>query len=612
LDEDAIAFTAGVRQNGTIGMKPRTTLLLLAIAIALAAFIFTLDRFSQNTRERQERSAHVVEVNRTDIDGLTIHNGDGFIKVKAEGDGWKMVAPWQDDADAGVIDQLLDAIQNLRPEDVITDLGKGDKKRQILKDFGLNKSKIRLKLDGKRMPAELEFGQDTAVPGRGYLRIADDDAVYVVNNDLKNIVSKTPENFRDHRMTPFLTTLINRVVFQVSGGEIELAKVQDNWQLVRPIKARASNDAVVEILTKMNQIQISRFVPENKSNPGSFGLDIPADILTLYGEGKKFKIEIGSAVPSDPQTVYAGLPDRNTVVEVNKGFASLFNITPNDLRDRKIARLNSDLVDRVTIENADQPKIVLSREENRWRFLSPSSAPANANNVNRLIQEINDDEVTEFVSDTATDLVKYGLEQPKLKITFSSYSSENTAESNAGEVVLSTLEFGNSEQGVTYGRLKEEPYIFSIADQLLDDMPKVKFSFRSLDILDLNRDELVSVQVKKTGEEPVDLIRGAKGKWILKAQQNRQDEGRMQVFLTALTGLRAAAWAGDPSPAFGLDQPSLEIKISYQSGEQKRQAEIRFGKANPGDQHYGMCTEEEGVFLVGDEQFNQLQALVKR
>ena len=71
-----------------------------------------------------------------------------------------------------------------------------------------------MKLEGKRMPAELDFGQDTAVPDRGYLRIADEDAVYVVNNDLKNIVSKTPEDFRDHRMTPFLTTLIDRVVFQ--------------------------------------------------------------------------------------------------------------------------------------------------------------------------------------------------------------------------------------------------------------------------------------------------------------------------------------------------------------------------------------------------------------
>jgi hypothetical protein len=590
-------------------MKPKTTLILLAVAIALAVFVFGLDRFSQNTRERKERAAHLVEINRTDVDGITIQNGAVLIKLKAQGDTWKMVAPWQDDADAEVIDQLLDAIQNLHPEDVIAELGKGDKRRQMLKDFGLNKSKLRLKLDGKNMPPQLEFGQDTAVQGRGYLRLQDEDAVYVVTNDLKTIVSKTPEDFRDHRMTPFLTSLISRAIFQVSGGEIELAKEQDNWQLVRPIKARASNDAVADILTKMSQAQISKFVSENRSNPGSFGLDTPADVLTLFGaEGDQFEIEIGSAVPAHPESVYAGLPERNTVVEVNKGFAALFNITPNDLRDRKIGRLNSDLIDRVTIENAEQPRIVLAREENRWRLLSPVNRLANAENVNRLIQEINNGEVTQFVSDTATDLTKYGLDQPRLKITFSSYSSENTAESNAGEVVLSTLEFGNSENGVTYGRLKEEPYIFSITDQMFEDLPKTEYSFRSLDILDLERDELVSVTAAKPGQDPVELMRDAKGKWVLKKQGN-QNEARIQLFLTALTGLRAAAWAGDPNAEYGFDQPSLEIKISYQAGEQKREAQIKFGKANSGHQHYGMCTEEAGVFLVDDEQFSQLQQL---
>ncbi len=100
-------------------MKPRTTLVLLAIAIALGAFIFGLDRFSQNTRDRRERAAHVVEVNRTDVEGVTIHNGNGLIKVKAEEDAWKMVAPWQDDADSGVIDQLLDQYKTFIPKTLL-------------------------------------------------------------------------------------------------------------------------------------------------------------------------------------------------------------------------------------------------------------------------------------------------------------------------------------------------------------------------------------------------------------------------------------------------------------------------------------------------------------
>jgi hypothetical protein len=595
-------------------MKPKTTLILLAVALLLGAFIFGLDRFSQNTRDIREHSMHVVQINRTNVQRITIQNGDGVIKIKTDGDAWRLTAPLEDNADTTVVDQLLDAVQNLRPEDLITDLGKGEKKRQTLKDFGLMKSRLRLRLEGNQMPPEIQFGQDTAVEGRNYLRVGDEDAVYVVENDLKKIVSKSPEDFRDHRMTPFLTTLIDRAIFQVSGGEIELAKDQDNWQLVRPIKARASNDAVVDILTKLNQTQISKFVGADKSsNLSSFGLDSPVDVLTLYGgDGKKFEIDIGGPAPSNPRAVYAGIPERNSVVEVDKAFANLLNITPDDLRDRKIARLNSDLIDRITIESPGQQKIILAREENRWHFLSPMEAPANPTNIGRLIQELNDSEVTEFVSDTATDLAKYGLDQPQLSITFSSFASENTAESNAGELVLATLEFGKSGNGVTYGRVKEEPYIFSIADQVFDSLPKTKFNFRSLDVVNLKREDLVSVHVEKAGEQPLDLVRGPKGIWELKDLGERQNDSQIQVFLTALTGLRAAFWSGEPTHDTDFNQPVLAIDIVYQAGEQNGKIEIKFAKAPAGNKHPGICSDQEGVFFLDDEQFGQLNAALMR
>jgi hypothetical protein len=378
---------------------------------------------------------------------------------------------------------------------------------------------------------------------------------------------------------------------------------------MRPIKARASNDAVVNILTKINQTQIAKFVSNNKINPGSFGLDSPSNVITLFGdEQHKFQIDIGNPVPSNPDSVYAFLPQRNSVVELSKAFANLFNITPNDLRDRKIARLNSDLIDRVTIEKLDQSKLVLGRDEDRWRFLSPISAPANSGNITRLIQEINDGEVSAFVSDTATDLTKYGLDQPRLKISFSSYSTDNTAEANAGETVLATLAFGNSENGATYARLEEEPYIFSIPDPLVAGLPTAEFSFRTLDVLDLRRDQLVSLLIERRGEEPVELVRSVEGKWILEGREDHQKDAQVQLFLNTLTGLRAAAWVGNAKPQYGLDQPPLLIKVRYQSRGQSREVDVKFGTANAGNQHYGLTTEEAGVFLLDDPQFKQLSA----
>jgi len=118
--------------------------------------------------------------------------------------------------------------------------------------------------------------------------------------------------------------------------------------------------------------------------------------------------------------------------------------------------------------------------------------------------------------------------------------------------------------------------------------------------------------IERQGEEPLELVRGTEGKWILKGRENQQNDGQVQVFLNALTGLRAAAWVGNAKPEYGLDQPSLVIKVWYQSREQTREVDVKFGTANAGNQHYGLSTEEAEVFLLDDPQFKQLSASLKR
>jgi hypothetical protein len=39
---------------------------------------------------------------------------------------------------------------------------------------------------------------------------------------------------------------------------------------------------------------------------------------------------------------------------------------------------------------------------------------------------------------------------------------------------------------------------------------------------------------------------------------------------------------------------------------------VKFGNAGSENQHYGVSTEREGVFLVDDEQFKQLNGLLKQ
>ena len=588
-------------------MKLRTTFILFVIAIALGAFILVLDHQSLTTREQAERIQRIFKVERKEIKGFTIHNGDDLVKAKAKGDSWKLTKPWTDDADLRAIDQLLNAIQFLRPDDVIDNLGKGDAKRDKMKEFGLHRSRLSLKLDGRHSPSEIQFGGDTAVPGKCYLRIDDEDVVYVVSNELRNIVSKKAEDFRDHRITPFLTTLITRVIIRTSGGEMELEKQQDNWQLTRPIKARANNDAVIDLLTKVNQTQIAKFVPRDKANTPTTSLDSPSSVLTLFaGTDEKIEIQLGAIDPTDSQKMFALLPERDTVIEINKAFAGLFDVTPNELRDRKIARINQDLVDRVTIEKVDQPKIILGREEDRWKFVVPNNSVANADSIDRLLEAINSGEISGFVSDTATDLGKYGLDKPLLKFTFSSYSSANTAESNAGEFVLATVAFGKSENRLTYGRIAEEPFIFSVPDTLISELPTTEFDFRTLKITDLKRPDLLSIHIERPETPPLDLVRDDKNKWVLKGSESQQNDGQIQLLLNTVCGLRAVSWVGNSKPEYGLETPSLVLVATYQAGDKLNEITLKFGAANLDNQRYASVSSTRGVFLINHSTFSQL------
>ena len=58
-----------------------------------------------------------------------------------------------------------------------------------------------------------------------------------------------------------------------------------------------------------------------------------------------------------------------------------------------------------------------------------------------------------------------------VRITLSSYASENTPESNAGEKEIATVLLGRVENGEIYAKLEEEPFVVSIDKGILDYLP---------------------------------------------------------------------------------------------------------------------------------------------
>jgi hypothetical protein len=580
-------------------MKISTTLALLVIAIGLAAFVWILDRRSPGNREQLANKAYLVDVDRNDVTQLEIDNGDTKTRLVKTNDGWRLTAPVADRADPKVIDTLLYSTQFLKRDDTVGNLGKGEQKRNYLKQFGVLRSRLILRCLGKQTHVELEFGGETAVEGSCYVRIDSKDPVFVTEDDLKNLISKPPDFFRDHQLNPFLAPEIDRIVLTQAAGEIELTRQQDEWQIERPIKARASQVAVTRMLKKISETPVLQF--QDEEGGGELETENAPGSITLFSGESKVKIACGASVSNQPGRIYVRVSDRPSTFIVDESLAQTLEQKPDDLRDRKIMRLNPDLLDRIKITTNGQTTAQLGRQEGHWVILDQNNAPADTDTVNRLLNTLNSNDVSRFVSDSASDLSNYGLDTPALVFAFSSYSSENTAEENAGETRLATLDIGRQEDANYYARLEEEPYIVSLSKGVVDQLPTSDFAFRSHEILNIPRTDLVSVDVTENGST-VTLTRNPKGQWIVQGQNGSQNDLAIQSFLNALSGLQTSAWVSEKSLAA---EPPVETIVIHRKSDEKEIA-IHIGeKAAQGDE-YATISTLPGTFLIRALDFQSL------
>src|SRR5439155_11962358 len=140
------------------------------------------------------------------------------------------------------------------------------------------------------------------------------------------------------------------------------------------------------------------------------------------------------------------------------------------LRDHHLVRIETNILDRLTIDAPGKSKVVLARKGENWTLASRNDQPANVAEVTRLLDTLKNEQVTRFVEDVASNLPKYGLDKPQLQLTFSSFASENTAETRAGEQAFATVAFGKVDGDNVYVRLADEPFVVAVRRTLLDQI----------------------------------------------------------------------------------------------------------------------------------------------
>jgi Domain of unknown function (DUF4340) len=541
-------------------MKSRTTLILLLVAGCLFAYIKFVDSKQATTVDTTRDAKKVIKFDREIINAITVKNAEGTIELrKKENDVWMIENPIKDRADTMIVNGLFTTAEFLKADEILG----ADKpvEKDQLKEFGLSNSETKVTFAGGDKPVELLFGKDTAVEGKLYVKVADDKRVFVIGNELKNQITKKLDQFRDRRLSELTTGQVNKVTLKTSAGEIELAKKNDHWSLTKPFQARGDDARIGDLISQVTTARIESFVAD-AGNLAAYGLQAPRAAVSLFAEGNEQPtvLQIGDN-PKDEKTkdqTYAKLSTRDAVVILPKSIESLLGLQPNDLRDKNLLRVDADIVDRITIEGAGREKIVLARNGEAWVRKADKDLPVNSAEAARMLNELRLQQVTKFEADVATDLEKYGLNQPSVKVTFSSYATENTAETKAGEKPIVTVLFGKIEGDSVYAKLDDEPFIVSVPKTILDSIFTDPLQWQELTIYKLKPEEIISIDVTK-GEEPTISLERDKDKWKLAKGDGNVNQIAAQSLVNTLSTLRAVRWEGATKPEDGFDKPSAVI-----------------------------------------------------
>jgi len=586
-------------------MNWRTTIVLAAIALGVFVYLKFFELKQPGTEEARRQAQNVVNFDRDKIDGIVILNGDEKIELRRRDNRWRLETPIKDQADSFLIENLLSDLGNWQKEGTIS-AKEIDADKSKLSEYGLNKPRLRLKLLGPDKPPAILFGKDAALEGKMYVRFEDSKETYLAGQSIKKDIDKKPEEFRDRKLTDLITAQVSRVILKTPTGEMELEKKGDRWEILKPLRAPGDDQKIGDLIAQVTASRIQQFVADDHGDLHPYGLAEPRGAITLFGQEDKAGqlLQIGGVPEKQKDQIYVRFAPRGFVYTLPKKIEEILNTKPDDLRDRHLVRIDTNILDRIKIDAPGRGKTVLARKDDNWTIASRNNEPANSGEVRRFIDTLQSERVTKFVEDVASNLPKYGLDKAQLQLTFSSFASENTAETKAGEQPFATITFGKVDGDDVYARLADEPFVVAVRRGLLDQIPVDPLQWQELSIFKFKPEQIHRLSVSTDNE--LALERGENKQWRWLKGSGEINQTNVQSLLNTLSSLRAMRWAGPPIAQHGFDKPQLAITFTT-SPDDKVSHKLLIGSAAGNGTWFARTEEHEGTFIMRDSDLNSLK-----
>lgn len=234
-----------------------------------------------------------------------------FQKSSVTEDTWEITAPTKSKASVIYIDQILTILSKLMADEFVPD------KSANFSAYGLNQPQVQVEISLKgAIVKTLLVGKRTN--NQVYVKTASEEPVYLVDSRIADALTGTVLNFRDAQMLEFNRDNVERIELKRSDAIIACIKQERDWRIVEPIREKAKNFVIIDILRKLEGLKAEKFVAEKANRLSEYGLEQPdiAVMMTLQS-GDINTLMIGRQLPGS-DLFYAKIAAEDVIFLINR------------------------------------------------------------------------------------------------------------------------------------------------------------------------------------------------------------------------------------------------------------------------------------------------------
>ena len=315
------------------------------------------------------------------------------VSLQRDGSGkWQMTAPQPLPVDQSAVISLLGTFSTFNSQRVV------EQKATNFDQYGLSAPAFEIDMTEKSGKTHRFFLGDEAPTGNSlYARIDDSPEIYLVASFQRTSIDKTPNDLRDKRLLTASPEKISQVELLGKKENIVFGRSKDEWQILKPVPARADDYAVDQLVRKLAQAQmdLSGTDADPSKTTAAFSAGSPVVVAKITDPSGTQQLEIRK----NKDTYYAKSSDVVGAYKIASDLPESLDKDVDTFRNKKLFDFGFDDPDKIEIQSGDKKYFLTKGGEDWWgadgKKLDPDTADT-------LLSAVRDLSATKFVTNGFT------------------------------------------------------------------------------------------------------------------------------------------------------------------------------------------------------------------